>query len=288
MAFHRCRAAPLLWLLPLLPAVCRAQPDDSEAIHWAYSAYFGTGAYTVGDAQQTYVFSAGPRWKWRDAQLDDEARRAGFEFRLPVAIGAYSFDAGDLGSTLHFDNVATISAVPGVTVELPINTRWSIKALTHLGWGTELDGESSAWIYWAGIRSEARFHAQSFDWALVNALTYVGYSATSTHSGLVPLFTAFEFDHPLERRKIAGEPVHIHWHVAFTKYLNAIDFGLVEPSGPTIRVDDEWELGVAFGTGAEPLRLWRLRWDRVGIAYRFSSGGEFEGIGLVFRSLFDR
>ena len=45
---------------------------------------------------------------------------------------------------------------------------------------------------------------------------------------------------------------------------------------------------MAFGKGAEPLRLWRLHWNRVGIAYRFSSDGEFKGISVFFSSLFDR
>jgi hypothetical protein len=55
-----------------------------------------------------------------------------------------------------------------------------------------------------------------------------------------------------------------------------------------IRLEDEWELGVAFSTGPEPLRLWRLKWDRVGVAYRFSSDGNFSGISVFFRSLYER
>jgi hypothetical protein len=53
-------------------------------------------------------------------------------------------------------------------------------------------------------------------------------------------------------------------------------------------MDAEWEIGMAFSTGEEPLRLWRLKWDRVGVVYRVSADGEFRGVGLVFRSLFDR
>jgi hypothetical protein len=55
-----------------------------------------------------------------------------------------------------------------------------------------------------------------------------------------------------------------------------------------VAVDDEWEIGAAFSRGREPLRWWRLHWDRVGIAYRFSSNGHFEGVSLVFGSLYDR
>jgi hypothetical protein len=31
-----------------------------------------------------------------------------------------------------------------------------------------------------------------------------------------------------------------------------------------------------------------LKWDRVGLAYRFSSDGNFSGISIFFRSLYER
>jgi hypothetical protein len=45
---------------------------------------------------------------------------------------------------------------------------------------------------------------------------------------------------------------------------------------------------MAFGRGKEPLKLWRLRWDWVGLSYRFSSDHRFQGISLSFSSIFDR
>jgi hypothetical protein len=39
---------------------------------------------------------------------------------------------------------------------------------------------------------------------------------------------------------------------------------------------------------AEPFRLWRLSWERIGIAYRRGEGEtDFEGIRLFFGSAFD-
>jgi hypothetical protein len=36
------------------------------------------------------------------------------------------------------------------------------------------------------------------------------------------------------------------------------------------------------------IEVWRFRFDRVGLAYRFSSDGKLQGVGFVFRSLFDQ
>lgn len=268
-----------------------AQTETPAPIHWAYGAYFGTGRYELADGQSTYVLSARPSRRLRAAQFnDDETRSIGIELRFPVAVGTHRFDIA--GSSLQFDNVSTVSVVPGVEIDVPITARWSLKPIAYVGWGTEVSGDSSgdssAWLYWTGVKSQVRFAAGALNWAMVNSLTYVGYSSDDEDASVLPLFTGFEFETPLQNTKIANELVHLHWHVGYTSYLNEIDLRPARTSLSPVTIDDEWELGVAFSTGQQPLRLWRLKWDRVGIAYRFSSDGEFEGLSLTFRSLFER
>jgi hypothetical protein len=137
------------------------------------------------------------------------------------------------------------------------------------------------------VKSRVSFSADGFDWALVNSLTYVGYTDNGHTSGrILPLLTGVEFDRAIDK-KIGGDPVHLYWHGGYTAYINhePVFLGAIVGS---VDVKDEWEVGMAFGRGAEPLRLWRLRWDRVGIGYRFSSDDRFHGITLFFSSLFDR
>lgn len=275
--------------LPLIVAahVCAAQPEPS--IPWAYGAYFGTGYYELGTGEETYVLSARPSWTWREAGFDANGkRRIGVEFRVPVTIGAYHIDVGDLGETLSFDNVSTITGVPGVEIEVPISDRWSLKPLGYVGWGTQIEGDASAFIYWAGVKSRLRLGDEDFDWGLVNSLVYVGYSSDEEHGSALPLLTAFEFSRAIGEKKIAGNPVRLHWHVGYTNYLDEVILNPDRSPISRMELDTEWELGVAFSTGAEPLRLWRLKWDRVGLVYRFDGEGDFHGIGIEFRSLFDR
>jgi hypothetical protein len=277
-------------LLPLIAVAPVGAAQDDVSIPWAYGAYFGTGYYELGTGEDTYVLSARPRWTWREAGFDAYGKRkVGVEFRVPVTIGAYQVDAADLGGTLNFDNVSTISGVPGVEIEVPISERWSLKPLGYVGWGTQIDGDSSAWIYWGGLKSQLRFGDEDFEWGLVNSLVYVGYSSKDAENGsALPLLTAFEFSRPIGDKKIAGHPVRLHWHVGYTAYLNEVILNPGTSSISRMRLDTEWELGAAFSTGDEPLRLWRFKWDRVGLVYRFSGDGDFHGIGIEFHSLFDR
>lgn len=276
------------------PALCLcgsavALGDVAGPINWAYSAYFGTGGYSIDTGESVYVLSFRPGWWLRHAELDENGDRTiGLQVRLPVTMGVHQLDSRDLGSTLNLDNVGTLSAVPGIEIDIPVNARWSLKPVAYAGWGTELDGDASAWIYWAGLRSRVSFHNDAFEWALINALSDVGYSNnTGRRENVLPLQTGLEFERPL-KKKLGGELVHLHWHVAYTNYLDGIDWAPLVRSLEPVAIEDEWEIGAAFSRGHEPMRWWRLHWDRVGIAYRFSSNGHFEGVSLVFGSLYDR
>jgi hypothetical protein len=267
--------------------------DPPAPIPWAYSAYFGTGVYEVDNGETSYIIRVAPSWRIREASLGEQGQRTiGWRIRVPIAFGLHNFDTSAPGATLSLDNVSTLTAVPGVEFDIPMTKRWSLRPFANFGWGGEIGGGSSAWVYWAGVKSRFTFAADGFDWSIVNAFAYSGYtddksvSGARTSSRVLPLLTAFEFDRPIEK-KIGGEPVHLYWTAGYTDYL-ADEPLLLGSIVSSIHIDDEWEVGMAFGRGTEPMKLWRLRWDRVGIAYRFSSDHRFQGISLSFSSVFDR
>jgi hypothetical protein len=296
-ALSRSAAASALFAASSLCCLHAALAADPPApIPWAYSAYFGTGVYQVNDAETSYVIRAAPSWRIRESSLDEQGNRTiGWRIRVPIAFGLYDFDTSALGAALSLHNVSTLTAVPGIEFDIPMTGRWSLRPFAAFGYGAQLDGGSSAWVYWGGVKSRFTFSAEGFDWSIVNALTYSGYTTAHNNavtngahasSRVLPLLTAFEFDRPIEK-KIGGEPVHLYWHVGYTDYL--ADKPLLLGSFVTsVDIDDEWELGMAFGRGKEPLKLWRFRWDRVGLSYRFSSDHRFQGISLFFSSIFDR
>ena len=266
----------------------QAQEQVDETIPWAYSAFFGTGRYKLDNGDSNYVLGGRPRRPIREPVLDDEGRGTlGIELFFPIAIGVYDFDPTDITGTAQTDNVGTVSVVPGAAFELPLDQRWTLKPFVHLGWGTEIDGNASAWIYWGGLRTQARFSAEGFDWMLVNGISYLGYSSNTEDGNLLSVLTGFEFERPT-RHEISGHPVALHWHIAYTDYLNEFEIVPRLIGANAVQIDDEWEIGAAFSTGEHRLGIRKLRWDRVGIAYRFSSNGDFEGVGLTFTSLFDR
>lgn len=288
---RRSNAAPG-WMLGLFLAWSMGAAGEDvpydNFVHWAYSAYFGTGWYQVGDDQQVFALRVAPGWHWGDPGLgEDGGRSVGIDFRLPITVGLHDVDTDDLPSIVDVDNFGTVSVTPGIEVEVPITAQWSLKPLAYLGWGTELEGSQSAWIYWGGLKSRYRFRNGSLDWSVVNSLTYVGYTPDDgPSSDAVPVMAGLEFRWPWGNQRFNDRPVYIDSHMVYTAYLDDLDFLLGGVS--RTRIADEWELGVALSHGEDKIKIGFLEFDRLGLAYRFSTSGDFEGVSFVLRSVFDR
>jgi len=274
----------------LTSPAARAQTDAEAAIHWAYAPYFGTGWYRAEGAEEILALSFRTGKILREAELGPNGeRRIGLRLRFPVAVSVHNLDSNPPFGGFDLDNLSAISAVPGVEIEIPMNERWSLKSLSYAGWGTRLDGTDSAYIYWAGIRSSLSFGDGPLRWSMINGLTGVGYRPKGLPSDLVlPLLTGFEFSRPLANRKLGDDMLYLNWHVAHSHYFDEVELGLPDAEGAPLRIDSEWELGIAVGKGDKKIKVGPFGIDRIGLAYRFGAGGDFAGIGLIFSSLFDR
>jgi hypothetical protein len=269
-----------------LPLAAQAQADG---YHWAYASYFGTGRYTLDGHTETVVLSAMPAWTWREPSLDPTGQRTiGYRFRVPISVGATEFDSIDGIGELDLDSINSISVVPGVEIEMPISARFSLKPLAYLGFGAEPGGGDQAEIFRFGVRSRIQFQLDDTAMDIVNGLERIGYSGESASDAINLVQLAFDFSRPLVNSKINGATVAISWHVMYTSYLDSLGLDLRAASLRPSDVDGEWELGVAFGKQSGDLSFWRLKFERVGLAYRFAADGDFSGVGLVFKSLFDR
>lgn len=272
----------LLWLLP-----ASAQEPGPATLHWAYASYFGTGWYEVGGQRDVFVMRFTPRWDLREASFEDGKREIGYEFRLPLTAGLNTFSLDDPSGTLDPGNLGSLSITPGIDITIPVNHRWDLKPFASAGYGTILNKNESAWTYWAGVKSKVSFHDGRLDWALLNSIGYVGYSPKHGPSeDFWPLMIGLEFDHPFARMKLGGDQALLHWHGMYTSFRNNLD--LIIENGSVDPITDQWEFGVSLGRQDKPLRIWLFRFDRLGAAYRFSSNGEFKGISIVFRSMFER
>jgi hypothetical protein len=263
---------------------------QEESIHWAYASYFGTGRYSLDGQLDTTVVGFSPGRSLREPRISESGKRQpGLRIRVPISLGAQEFSSlGQIGE-LSLDRISAISVVPGVEIEIPMSERWSVKSLAYLGLGSEPGNGINAKIFRFAFRSRLSFQFDETRMQLLNGVGRIGYSADNGASDAISfLLTGLDFSRPLKEKKIGGDSLQIHWHVLYTNYVES--FGL-DLAGASIRpgvISAEWELGTAIGKQEGRIGIGRLKMERIGLAYRFGSDGRFSGIGITFRSLFDR
>ena len=272
----------------LAPGGASAQEASSSSVHWAYSSYFGTGWYQVSGDRDVFVLRTTPRWELRKANYAEDGKRTiGIEFKFPITIGLDRFDINDIPGAADLENLASLSVTPGVDVTIPISERWALRPFVSLGWGTLLNDSESAWTYWTGIKSRYAFQNGKLNWALINSVAYVGYTPTEGPSeDFWPLMAGLEFDYPLGQSERDHEQLFLSWHGMYTTFEHNLDLVIEDDS--TLPITDQWEFGLSFHKENERIKIWLFSFDRLGLAFRFSSSGDLKGISFVFRSVFER
>jgi len=276
----------LLVLLFGHSAISYGDEPEYEPVHWAYSSFFGTGWYEVDDNRSVFVLRIPPRQTLRQSAFSEAGeRQTGIEIKYPLSIGVHNIE--DLPGIVNPDNFGTVSFAPGVELEIPVNKRWHLRPFAHLGWGTELNTRSAAWIYYAGIKSRYIIPAGKYEWSLLAGLSYAGYTpdvGRSDHLAVAQF--GFEVRQALTKARLVGRAIDLHYNFMYTFLGKDLHFGL--PDGGFDPVQDQLEAGIAMSFRDRPLKLWFLNVNRIGLGYKFSSDGNFKAITLSMRSWFTR
>ncbi len=256
------------------------------AIHWAYSSFLGTGFYRVSGEREVFVVDMPFGWDWREPELfADGSRQWGVRFEAPVNIGVHRIDFID--DLLDIENYATVAAMPGVELELPVNEHWRLKAYGHLGYGTDLSSDERAWIWDAGLRSHRAFKSGSLDWGLFGEAFTAGYAAKDGPDGSLGGFGAgVDFRHPTVIRATDGTAMNVTWDLTWRWYADDLTFHPI--AGEPTSIEDEWRVSVALARSDGPIRIWFLEFDQLGLSYRTDSDGEFRGITVNISAPFSR
>ncbi len=285
------RRITCLLIFLLAPAIAPAQalpalePEPEKQVHWAMAAFFGTGWYRVSDNRSVFIFRIPPRQTVRRAGwTDDGQRQLGIQIQYPLALGLHSLD--ELPDFIEFDNYGTLTFTPGVQVEIPITRDWHLRPYAHVGFGYEKESDEWAGIWYGGVKSRYRLgESESLRWSLLNAIYYAGYKPEFEDRGRhASLMAGLEFNQPLSRFRLAGEPAWLNWHVTYNYLFDRLNFHVDEDRVESI--EDQWELGLALGRGDKGIKIWFLTFEHIGLAYKFSSNGRYRAISLNFRSPF--
>jgi hypothetical protein len=283
----------------IYPAVCTAllsfimapatyaQEEAAPDVHWAYASFFGTGWYKVSNTSEAFVVRASPRWAIGASDIDDRGnRKFGYTLRVPVTFGLTRFELDDIPGLIDFNNLSTLSVGFGADVDIPVNERFSLRPTAEFGFGSVLGESEHAWTWRTELRSRYMFETDKLDWALLAGIGITGYEPNDGESDDFSYASlAAEFAHPIKWRSSENIQTMLYWHLGYMEFIDNIEFasGLAAVDSVT----NYWQLGLAMGKREEPVSIWFMKFDRLGLAYKYSDTGRLRGITLVFRSLYD-
>ena len=264
-----------------------SQEAIEPTIHWAYSSFFGTGWYKVSDERSAFILRAAPRWTFGEAGFDESGNRnIAYTLRVPVTLGITRLDFEDLPAILDPGNLATASLNFSVDADIPMTERFSMRPSAEIGHGTVLGENDSAWTYKVEVKTRYTFQSGRFDWGLLFDVGSVGYEPKKGESDdFTFAAVGAEFDHPVGWFSGEDSQTMLYWHVAYTDFIDEIEFntGIEEIDS----VANYWQLGAALGKRDKPVRISFLSFDRLGLAFRFSTTSELRGVKFLFRSLYE-
>jgi len=250
--------------------------NTDNLYHWAYGTAFGTGAYRVG-SDRVLVVRVSPAIELKTW----EPQRLALNLILPVTIGIQDMDLGGLDSVDLDEFLQTISFVPGLDLVWYPYQQWRLKPFGHYGWGTQLEGDESAQIYYGGINSRYVFDLGGFNMDLLNAIHWLGYFPNQGDTDrLSRLITGLEWEVPLGSATLAQQQALLRPHIAHFWYFD--DLGFKQIQSAPVELKQEFEIGLALGT-PEKMSLGFFKFDRIGLAYRTSE--DIEGIRIYFSSI---
>lgn len=278
-----CALPGLAQETPTAPAAAEAEPT----LHWAYASYFGTGRYQINDQQGAYVINASAAWKEGDLDWSLAAdQQSHYELKVPITIGLAQFGLDDIEELVDLGNLSIGSVGLSANIDVPVTEHISVRPNIQVGHGRVLSTGEYAWTYRGDVRARYRFDWRTFDLSLIGAMGAVGYDPNvGAGDGFVFTELGVEAEVPVSWFAEEGKQSLLHPYIKYTQL--PLDLEVQRTATSVDSTSNIIDLGIAFGRKNEPLKLWFLEFNRIGLAITGSPGSDLRGIKLVVNSLYE-
>ena len=277
----------MAWLLGMSAALAQSQsPGQSQPlglqntrvnVNYVYAASLGFGGYSLGGLSAN-VYQLPLSYPVPGLPYDGWT----LKLLLPIQVGLYDFNATVAGQKLSVSQ-QSVTAVPGVELQIPINNWLVVKPFAQGGMGHTFGTGSdnpNAWVYLAGARSVAQWQTGAYTFSLGNAAIYAGDAAAGSGFAehYVSLQIAAEVRRPLGFQigrwtpdlGVFAAEYYYPAPLVFSRYLRS-----------PLRIDNQNEIGFSVGV-AEPFKLLSLANPRIGAGIVFGGGLEVYHINFGF------
>lgn len=280
LRYCKLRLASVLMLL-LLGSVTGATASETDVelepdVSYIYTAVMGTGTYKINGRRIT-MFSLPLSYAQREMTPD----QPGIEWQMPLVVGYDAVsDHNWIGDILDEDLV-TLSVLPGLEYQIPVNETWAIKPFGHFGLAHDFVSDENIIMAVAGVRALGTWwHASGWEIRWGNAFRAAGeYQTKSYHRtsfGMVETGVDLRHNTPLilsDRQVNAG----VYYHYQY--FIPEWDIDQLRPRESDI--GSLHELGISIGL-QRPVTILGVSFSRVRVGYNRGSGVEGWTFGTEF------
>jgi hypothetical protein len=281
MKLHRCIApaaivAGLLALPPLAEAASTAaehEPDRFDAgVTQALNPFDLSGR-----AFEVYRIPIGHSIR----RLEEDPW--GLRLRFPVSFGVNQITLRDFFDQPLTETLATVTLVPGVEFQLPVNRTWVLYPFVEAGAGHDLTRGEWAFIYAGGVDSLWTIPDGDYTWRIGASVEYDGswLEGRTAEVGYSQARLGIEAIQPMPFRMF-GRPTDLGLYLLQRRYF---DLALETVEGERLELKNQTEVGFTFATDPVP-QWWLIRVNRFGIGYRFGDG--FQAVRILLGMPFGR
>lgn len=252
-------------------AHCYAQsetpPHTVVNLNYVYAASLGFGGYSIGGLSAG-VYTLPLSNTWSDIPKDGWS----LKLLLPIQLGIYHFSADYLSQHFSLDQ-QSISAVPGVELQIPVTDNAVVKPFVQAGiahaFGSGV-GNPDSYVYLAGARALTQWKADEYTLSLGNAVVYAG--DTTVGPGFAEHYISLQIAGEIRRPlgfKVGDFAPDLGVYVANYFYPAPLRFSRFLK--PDLLVHDQGEVGFSVGS-AQPFKLLWLSNPRLGAGFVFGGG----------------
>ena len=250
-----------------------AGEDPGDLFNYSFAVWLGSGVYKINDADKKLAVLRVPaRYSLRPMQSDATAPidRLGFRLLLPAVLAYQEETETDFG-------FGAFAFVPGLEIEIPVNKYWTLKPFGQLGAGKDTAGGNFQYIYGGGIKSLISVSWRKFVFGIGNSWVVAEDKDGSSYdtTGFSLLNAGLDIRHPTNFT-IFDRQLDIGGYFVVNYFKNNVD--ILSADGNTNKLQTLYEVGLTFGV-KEPVDIWMVSFDRVGIDYRWGDEG-LKGIGF--------
>jgi hypothetical protein len=250
-----------------------AGEDPGDLFNYSFAVWLGSGVYKINDADKKLAVLRVPaRYSLRPMQSEAAAPvdRLGFRLLLPAVLAYQEETETDL-------DFGAFAFVPGLEIEIPVNKYWALKPFGQLGAGKDTARGPFQYIYGGGIKSLVSFPWRKFVFGIGNSWVIAEDRDASSHdtTGFSLFNAGLDVRHPTNFT-LFDRQLDIGGYFVVNYFTNNVD--LLSADGDTNKLKYLYEVGLTFGV-KEPVDIWWVSFDRVGIDYRWGDEG-LKGIGF--------